>query len=130
MLILPATIIALLNVFAPLFSRRIWRHVSILVVGAILTPGQRMVSSALRSVGLGNERGFQTYHRVLNRASWSSLSVSRTLLELLVVTFAPAGPLILGIDETIERRRGPKIAAAGIYRDPVRSDPVTVTASR
>ncbi|HEV2238070.1 MAG TPA: transposase [Ktedonobacterales bacterium] len=121
MLILPAHIIALLNLFAPLFSRRTWRHVPLLVVGAILAPGQRMVSSALRAVGLSHERHFQTYHRVLNRASWSSLGVSRTLLGLLVATFAPTGPLIVGIDETIERRRGPKIAAAGIYRDPVRS---------
>ena len=37
------------------------------------------------------------------------------------MSFAPSGPLVVGIDETIERRRGPKIAAAGIYRDPVRS---------
>ena len=121
MLILPADISALLNVFAPQFSRRTWRHIPILVAGAILAPGQRMVSTALRAVGLGRERTFQTYHRVLNRAVWSSLGVSCTLLGLLVATFAPTGPLVVGIDETIERRRGPKIAAAGIYRDPVRS---------
>ena len=36
-------------------------------------------------------------------------------------TFAPTGPLVVGIDETSERRRGANIAAAGIYRDPVRS---------
>jgi hypothetical protein len=58
---------------------------------------------------------------VLNRAVWSGLKASRILLRLLVVAFAPAGPLVIGIDETIERRRGAKIAAAGIYRDPVRS---------
>jgi len=57
----------------------------------------------------------------LNRAVWSSREVSHILLGLLVTTFAPRGPLIVGIDETIERRRGAKIAAAGIYRDPVRS---------
>ncbi len=121
MLLLPADIIALLNLFAPLFSRRTWRHVPILVAGAILAPGQRMISSALRVVGLGQERGFQAYHRVLNRAIWSSLGVSRTLLGLLVATFVATGPLVVGIDETIERRRGSKIAAAGVYRDPVRS---------
>lgn len=121
MLILPANIMAHLNVFAPLFLRRTWRHVPILVVGAILTPGQRMVSTALRAVGLGRVCTFQNYHRVLNRAVWSGLGVSRILLRLLVATFAPTGPLVVGIDETIERRRGPKIAATGIYRDPVRS---------
>jgi hypothetical protein len=121
MLTLPDDIFALLAPFAPLFSRRVWRYVPTLVVGAIVAPGRRMVSSVLRAVGLAQVRHFQNYHRVLSRAVWSSLGASRTLLRLLVTTFAPAGPLVLGIDETIERRRGAKIAAAGIYRDPVRS---------
>jgi len=119
--IFPATFMTLVSCFAPLFSRRVWQHVPILLVGAVLTPGERMVTTALRAVGLGQTQAFQTYHRVLNRAVWSSREVSHVLLGLLVTTFAPQGPLILGIDETIERRRGAKIAAAGIYRDPVRS---------
>ena len=118
---LPDDMFALLAPFAPLFSRRVWRYVPVLVVGAILAPGRRMVSTVLRTVGLGQTRRFQNYHRVLSRAVWSSRRASRILLGLLVATFAPAGPLVLGIDETIERRRGAKIAAAGIYRDPVRS---------
>src|SRR5690242_19088044 len=121
MLLLPADIMALLRPFAPLFSRRVWRHVPVLVVGAILAPGQRMVSSALRAVGLAHLSTFQTYHRILNRAVWSSRHASRILLHLLVATFAPSGPVVLGIDETIERRHSQKIAATGIYRDPVRS---------
>jgi len=48
--------------------------------------------------------------------------VSLILLRLLVKAFAVADePLVFGIDETIERRRGAKIAAKGIYRDLVRS---------
>ncbi|HST89918.1 MAG TPA: transposase, partial [Ktedonobacterales bacterium] len=121
MLLLPADIIAFLAPFAPLFSRPVWRHVQVLIIGAILAPGRRMVSSALRAVGLSHLPTFQTYHRVLNRAVWSSLGASRILLRLLVATFAADGPLVVGIDETIERRRGAKIAATGIYRDPVRS---------
>jgi hypothetical protein len=80
-----------------------------------------MVSTTLRSVGLGQVAHFQNYHWVLSRAVWSCLQASRILLGLLVTTFVPEGPLVLGIDETIERRRGAKIAAEGIYRDPVRS---------
>lgn len=93
----------------------------VLLVGAILAPGQRMVSSVLRVLGLEHLSSFGTYHRVLSRAVWSSLTVSRILLGLLVTTFVPTGPLVIGIDETIERRRGAKISAKGIYRDPVRS---------
>src|SRR5579859_8013899 len=121
MLPLPSDMCALLASFAPLFSRRVWRNVPVLVVGALLAPGRRLVSTALRSVGLGQIAHLQNYHRVLNRAVWSSLAASHILLDLLVQTFVPQGPLVFGIDETIDRRRGAKIAAAGIYRDPVRS---------
>jgi DDE superfamily endonuclease len=112
---------ALLLPFAPLFSVRVRRHVAVLIGGAILAPGQRMVSTVLRVMGLASLPTFQTYHRVLNRAVWSSRGASRILFRLLVTTFAPSGGLVVGIDETIERRRGRKITAAGIYRDPVRS---------
>jgi hypothetical protein len=89
----PADIVALLSPFAPLFSRRVWRHVPLLVIGAILAPGRRMVSRVLRTVGVSQEQYCQTYHRVLNRAAWSSLKASRMLLHLLVLTFVPTGPV-------------------------------------
>jgi hypothetical protein len=72
-------------------------------------------------MGLDQERRFHRYHRVLNRAQWSSREASRVLSGLLMETFAPEGPLVLGVDETLERRWGAKIRAKGIYRDPVRS---------
>jgi hypothetical protein len=121
MITLPAEIMTRLAPFAPLFSSRVWRHVPLLTVGAILAPGQRMVSTVLRVLGLSHLATFSTYHRVLNRAVWSSLAVSRVLLGLLVTTFVSQGPVVAGLDETLERRRGAKIAAKGIYRDAVRS---------
>jgi len=92
-----------------------------LVLGAILAPGQRTVASVLRVMGLSRETHFQNYHRVLNRAVWSSLDAAHLLLGLLVATFVPSGTIVFGLDDTIERRRGAKIKAKGIYRDPVRS---------
>jgi hypothetical protein len=111
----------ILTAFARLFSRRVWQHVQILLLGAILAPGQRTVTAVLRIMGLSAEKHFQNFHRVLNRAVWSSREASRVLLKLLVATFAVFGPVVLGLDDTIERRRGAKIKAKGIYRDPVRS---------
>src|SRR5215210_3834796 len=95
------TMIRLLAPFAPLFSERVWQHVQVLLAGAILAPGKRTVSSALRAMGLDQERCFHRYHRVLSRASWSSREASRILLGLLVEAFVPDGPLVLGIDETL-----------------------------
>ena len=121
MLTLPSELTSLIVSFAPLFSNPVWQHVQVLLVGAILAPGKRTVTSALRVCGLSQERHFQTYHRVLNRARWSSLQASRILLSLLIKNFAPEGALVFAIDDTIERRRGERITAKGIYRDPVRS---------
>lgn len=66
-------------------------------------------------------RGFARYHEVLNRSRWSPLAGARLLLGLIIRTFATHGPIVIGIDDTIERRRGSKIKARGIYRDPARS---------
>lgn len=92
-----------------------------LFVGAILATGKRTVTAVLRIMGLSADQHFQNYHRVLNRAVWSSLAAARILLGLLVATFVPSGPIVMGLDDTLERRRGAKIKAKGIYRDPVRS---------
>jgi hypothetical protein len=117
----PACFMGLFQRFAPLFQARTWRHAEVLLIGAILAPGQRTVTGILRVSGLARERRFVNYHRVLNRAAWSGREAARVLLGLLLATFAPRGPVVLGLDDTIERRRGKRISAKGIYRDPVRS---------
>jgi DDE superfamily endonuclease len=73
-------------------------------------------------MGLAMEHRFTNYHRVLNRATWSALQASRILLGLLVARLVPPGaPIVLGADDTVERRSGRQIAAKGCYRDAVRS---------
>ena len=107
--------------FQPGFTAPTWQHVLVLVLGAILTPGGRTVAAALRVIGLDQDPHFTNYHRVLNRNRWSNRWIARSLLRLLVNTFVRSGPVIVGLDDTIERRWGSKIVARGIYRDPVRS---------
>jgi len=118
---LPVELMSLILSFAPLFSKPVFEHVKVLLCGALLATGKRTITACLRVCGKADEPHFQNYHRVLNRDRWSALAASRRLLALLVAAFAPTGPLVFGIDDTIERRRGEKIAAKGIYRDPVRS---------
>jgi hypothetical protein len=77
---LPATMIRVLAPFAPLFSERVFQHLQILLADAILAPGKRTVSSALRVMGLDEQKPFHRYHRVLSRANWSSREASRLLL--------------------------------------------------
>jgi len=121
MLTLPEQYGTLIATFAPVFAKRLWARIQVLLVGGILIPGQRTVAAVLRVMGLSNDKHFQNYHRLLNRAVWSSLALSKALLALLSSTFAATGTIVMGLDDTIERRRGAKIKAKGIYRDPVRS---------
>src|SRR5690242_13504653 len=122
MLTLPKGIIQVLRQFETVLSERVWEWAKVLVIGAILAPGERTVAAILRVMGCADDQQFQNYHRVLDRAKWSSRELSRRVLTLLVRLFVPGNdPLILGIDETIERRRGRQIAVRGVYRDPVRS---------
>ena len=118
---LPARFAALILTFAPLFVQRSWLHAQVLLVGAILAPGRRTVAGVLRITGHARDRHFTNYHRVLSRAPWSARDGARILLGHLVRAFAPRGPVIVGLDDTVERRWGSKIATRGIYRDPVRS---------
>ena len=127
---LPAVMVTLLLPFEHLFDPRTWRKAQLLAMGAILSPGKRTVSSALNILGIGQHGDFAVYHHVLNRARWSPLQLSRVLLLRVAGRLGSSTePLVFGIDETVERRWGRKIAAKGRYRDPVRSkdDQVVMT---
>jgi DDE superfamily endonuclease len=121
MLHLPARFAAVILPFASLFAPdRTWRHAQMLLLGALLTPGQRTVCAILRMVGLRWERHCVSYHRVLNRAVWRRRIGTRLLFDMRLAAFVPRGPVLLGIDDTIERRRGKRISGKRIDRDPVR----------
>ncbi len=122
MLTLPDVIIPLHQPFKVMFQARTWSKAQVLLIGAILATRKRTVTSALRVMGLSDDTSFARYHHVLNRAGWSPLRMAHCLLLLLVQHLDHSdGPLVFGIDETLERRRGRRIKAKGIYRDGVRS---------
>ncbi len=101
---MPCELMNFVIAFAPLFSKPVFNHVKILLTRAILSPHTRTVANALRVMGLSGEKHFQNYHRVLNRAEWSCLAASRILLNLLIKAFSGGGELVIGFDDTIERR--------------------------
>src|SRR3954470_13688883 len=90
--VVPAVLDGWMRPFQGQFTVAVWRHALVLVCGALLAPGRRTVAAALRVMGLGE-----------------------------VAAFVPDGPVVIGVDDSIERRWGARIAARGIYRDPVRS---------
>lgn len=119
---LPKELMTVMLPFVTLFSETVWDYAQILMMGAILAPGKRTVSAMLTVMGLKDDMQYQNYYRVLNRAQWSSLVASQVLLGLLVAAFAAVGVcLIIGADETLERRRGESITQKSVFRDAVRS---------
>jgi DDE superfamily endonuclease len=108
---LPEAIILVLVPFAPLFSHRVWLHAQALLLGAMLAPGARTVTAALRVMGLSGARHLTHDHRVWNREPWSALQGSRILCGLLITLLVPPGTtIVLGADDTVERRGGRKRA--------------------
>ena len=98
MLIIPEEFSAQISAFAPLFSKKVFHHVQVLLIGSLLVVGRRTVCSALRAMGLAQERQFHKYHRVLSKARWSAHQAARILLGLLVDHLVPNDePLVLGL---------------------------------
>jgi hypothetical protein len=103
------------------FTASVWPRVLVLVTGAVLAPGQRTVSAALRVMGLADRPGFGRYHEVLSEARWDGRALARTLLRHLLEGLLPKGEVVIVPDDSIERRWGRRIRDRGIYRDPVRA---------
>lgn len=123
---MPAEIVAVLCSFAPLMTKPTWLKAQELLIGAVLCPGKKTVTSLLRILGKSEDRRFERYHRVLNRDRWSCPRMAQVLLGLLVVLIPAHVPLVVLVDETVERRKGKRIKAKGYYRDAVRSSEKTV----
>jgi hypothetical protein len=127
---LPQRFVTWLWPYLEAFSGRTRATVAALAVGAVLAVGPRTVTNVLRTLGLADEPGFATFHRVLNRNAWSGLGLARTLARALIAAFVPDGPILVGIDHTLERRRGPRIGPANRYRDAARSSKEQTVTSR
>ena len=122
-------IISVITVFACAFNRPTWKNIQTLMLGAILCRGARRVTSVLRVMNLSHESNFGKYHRVLNRSAWDGLALSKILLGLLIKLLPESWPILVAVDETLERRQGKKIKAKGAYRDAVRSSQSNVVIS-
>jgi hypothetical protein len=123
---MPHEIQSVLMPFLVYFSTPVCYNAQVLAVGAILCTGRRTVTSALKIMGLDQCKQFTNFHRVLNRAHWNTLKASKILLGALILLVPEGFPLIILVDETIERRSGKMIKAKGKYRDAVRSSSTKV----
>jgi hypothetical protein len=113
----PPILASWLAVFRPCFTAPVWNHILVLVGGAVLAPGKRTVTQALRVMGLADRPGFGRYHEVLNRARWDARDVARRLLLHLLAVLSPSGEVVIGIDDTIAATQSPPfVASCGHHR--------------
>jgi hypothetical protein len=117
---LPAPMLTVLSIFLPLFfSKPSYINFLELFQGHILCKGKRTISEILKYLGLRNVKNYSRYHDFFRKAKWSSLKGAQ-ILFLYIVSLIP-GEIIISVDSTVERRKGPKIKGLGIQRDAVRS---------
>lgn len=118
MLDLPQSMLSVLAVFAPLFSRPVFKNGLLLLSGHFLTKGRRTLTNLLKSLGLHSEKKFTKYFYVIRKARWSSFKTSRVLFLLIVHCLLPKDqPVEINIDTHLNKRKGPKIKGLGRHRD-------------
>jgi hypothetical protein len=116
---LPHPILTILQPFATIFRQeRVFRKALTLLIGCILCIGGVTVCAALRAIGLNTDKTYSRFHRLLNHDYWNMMLASKILLQMIVKAF-PQKILTFAVDDTIERRRGKKIKAKGIFKDPI-----------
>jgi hypothetical protein len=122
MLSVAKEIVDVLAPFQSLFAQqRSWEKAQTMLIGALLCQGNRTVSRVLQVMGLEQQRQYHKYYRLLSRVGWSGLAAAQTLLVLIIVVFVGSERVVIGLDETLERRWGKRIWGLGIYRDGVKS---------
>lgn len=119
MLNLPQAILHILTFFAPLFSRSVFKNFHLLVIGHILCKNRRTITEILRQLGLKNIKNYSKFHWVLSGAKWCSIRGAKILLSILGEICSK--DIVISIDSTIERRKGPHIKGLGRQRDAVQS---------
>lgn len=124
-----AEIVSVLSAFSCVFTKSTWKNIQVLFLGAILCRGSRQITKILRVMNLSQEKNYSKYHNVLRRAKWSGLDAAKILFGLLISALPNGFPVLVAVDETLERRQGKKIKAIGVYRDAVRSSKSNVVIS-
>jgi hypothetical protein len=115
---LPASWSALLSTFRCCFTRPGFQTFVVLMSGLVAAPARRTVTGMLIGAGVSGVWHHSRAYRFLDAARWCVEQVGLVLLKVIVDRLLPAGePVLVGIDDTLFRRSGPKVHAAGWQHD-------------
>lgn len=119
--ILPDQSLALLESFAPVFTRPTYRRFLVLLGAAILTTGRRTVANLLRTAGSLAPGDASSYRRVFSQARWSMIGPACALARHIVALLPEDQPIVLAGDDTVVAHPGTHVFGKARHRDPVRS---------
>jgi len=118
---IPKAARAVIEEFAPAFTRPTLVRFTFLLFAAILTTGQRTVANVLRTMGRAVPGHPSSYHRVFSCRRWCSWKLARGLATFIIDCWLPQGPVPLVGDDTVDEHRGKKVYGKACHRDAVRS---------
>ena len=114
----PASLMTLLQAFAPLFTAPSFRTFTALACGFLAQPGKRTVCGMLTGAGLSRLWPHDRAHWFFSRARWNADDLGLAAAVLVVSLLVPAGaPVDVAVDDTLFKRRGKKVWAASWFHD-------------
>ena len=118
MLRVPASLMTLMMVFAPLFTAPSFRTFTMLAGGFLAQSGKRTVCGMLTGAGLSRAWSHDRAHYFFARARWNPDDLAIAAAELVISLLVPEQePVEVLIDDTLFRRRGKKVWAASWFHD-------------
>lgn len=103
--------------FVPVFSQPGFENFVLLIKGWICAGGSAMPSTALMACH-GLPKHFSTYYRFFSEGAWKEDVLARALVGL-ALPWAPEGPVVVVVDDTLARKTGKRIWGANMYHDPL-----------
>jgi DDE superfamily endonuclease len=115
---LPGALTRVLATFRPCFTAPTFEAFTMMVAGLFAQPVRRTVCGMLTGAGLAQTWHHSRAHRFFSAARWNPQQVGPLLAGLIVTQLLAAGaPITLAVDDTLFRRRGKKVHAAGWFHD-------------
>jgi hypothetical protein len=80
---------------------------------------KRTMTRMILAAGTAADKHYSSYHRLLSAASWSLDAVGLAVFDLVAPYLGDV--VMLGVDDTLARKRGLKMFGAGMHHDPLLS---------
>ena len=118
---LTSTMDASIQQFASCFTKPSFQTFGVIVTGWLLGHGRRVVTRILLAGDGLKVKTFSCYHRFFSQARWTVDAVARVMLALVLKFIPDDAPIVVAVDDTLNRKTGKRIWAAGMHHDPLLS---------